>query len=248
MGDETDLWNTDQPEELVSSEGDGEGFGSETVRSESEGVAGSHGYYLRPKRAATGAAAASGRNKKDVIAPGEGVVADHNHVGGRDERVLRKSYGANAASESSDVERSNTEWERAESGESGCSPSDQVLFESYDGSPRPRHERHRTTLGRRHSASSLLASMSREELEAQSARLLAHLRESKQERAKMPPPSTNELVIRRDFSRPSDAGRSEKSRREPRASNLLGQVPVKPGRGLFSDSTTRGTLLTINTL
>ena len=163
-------------------------------------------------------------------------MADHNHVGGRDERVLRKSYGANAESESSDVERSNTEWKRAESGESGCSPSDQVLSESYDGSPRPRHERHRTTLGRRHSASSLLASMSREELEAQSARLLAHLRESKQERAKMPPPSTNELVIRRDFSRPSDAGRSEKSRREPRASNLLGQVPVKPGRGLFSDS------------
>ena len=135
-----------------------------------------HGYNLRPKRTAAGAAAASGRYKKDVIAPGEGVVADHNHVGGRDERVLRKSYGANTESESSDVERSNAERERAESGESGCSPSDQALSESYDGSPRPRHERQRTTLGRRHPASSLFASMSREELEAQSARLMAHLR------------------------------------------------------------------------
>ena len=235
MENETDLRDPDQLGEPVSSDGDSEGSESEASEVEPEPAAVGHGYNLRPKRAAARAAAASGRYKKDVIVPGEGVVADHNHVGGRDERVLRKSYGANAAAESSDVERSNAEWERLESGESGCSPSDQVLSESYDGSPRPRHERHRTTLGRRHSASSLLASMSREELEAQSARLLAHLRESKQERAKRPPPPTNELVIRRDFSRPSDAGRSEKSRREPRASNLLGHLPVKPGRGLYSD-------------
>ena len=139
MEDETDLLDLDQLEEPVSSDGDTEGSESESSEVEPEPAAVGHGYNLRPKRAAAGAAAASGRYKKDVIAPGEGVVADHNHVGGRDERVLRKPYGANAESESSGVEPFNPEWKRAESGESGCSPSDQVLSESYDGSPRPRH-------------------------------------------------------------------------------------------------------------
>ena len=215
MDDETDLLDPEELEEPVSSDGDSDGSESEFGEAEREVAAAGHGYNWRSKQTRAGAATAPVRSKKDAIAPGAGVVADHNHVGGRDERVLRKSYGANAASESSEVERSNTEWERAESSESGCSPSDQVLSESYDGSPRPRHERHRTTLGRRHSASSLLASMSREELEAQSARLMAHLRENKQERAKMPPPSTNELVIRRDFSRPWDGGEVRKTDASP---------------------------------
>ena len=234
MGDETDLWNADQPEELVSSEGDGEGFGSETSGSEPEGVAVSHGYYLRHKRAVTGAAAASRRNKKDVIAPGEGVVADHNRVGGRDERVLRKSYGANAAAESSDAGRSET---GAGSGGSSRSPSDQALSDSHGSLPRLRNERLGTTLRRRLPATPLFAGMSREELEAQSPRVMALLRKSKPERVRMLSSPTNELAIRRDSSRPSDAGRKAKSRIEPGASDLLGQVPVKPGRGLFSDNT-----------
>ena len=117
MENETDLLDPDQLEEPVSSAEDSEGSGSEASEVEPEPAAVGHGYNLRPKRAAARAAAASGRYKKDVIAPGAGVVADRNHVGGRDERVLRKSYGANAAAESSDVERSNTKWKRSESGE-----------------------------------------------------------------------------------------------------------------------------------
>src|SRR5271165_1648370 len=97
MEDETDLLDPDQLKEPVSSDGDSEGSESEASEVEPEPVAVGHGYNLQPERAAAGAAAASGRYKKDVVAPGEGVVADHNHVGGRDERVLRRSYGANAA-------------------------------------------------------------------------------------------------------------------------------------------------------
>ena len=232
MEDETDLRDPDQLEEPVSSDGDTEGSESESSEVEPESAAVCHGYNLRPKRAAARAAAASGRYKKDVIAPGEGVVADHNHVGGRDERVLREPYGANAESESSDAGRSET---GAGSGGSSRLPRDQALSDSHGSLPRLRNERLGTTLRRRLPATRSFDSMSREELEARSARVMAHLRKSKPERVRMLPSPTNELVIRRDFSRPSDAGRPPPSRREPRASNLLGQAPLKPGRGLFSD-------------
>jgi len=232
MEDETDLLDLNQLEEPVSSDGDSEDSESELGEAGPEVVAAGHGYNLRPKRAAARAEAASGRYKKDVIAPGEGVVADHNHVGGRDERVLRKPYGANAESESSDAGRSET---GAEIGGSSRLPSDQALSDSHGSLPRLRNERLRTTPRRRLPATPLFASMSREELEARSARVMAHLRKSKPERVRMLPSPTNELAIRRDSARSMDAERREQSRREPRASNLLGQVPVKPGRGLFSD-------------
>ena len=204
MEDETDLLDLDQLEEPVSSDGDGEGSETEASEVEPEPAAVSHGYNLRPKRAAARAAAASGRYKKDVIAPGEGVVADHNHVGGRDERVLRKPYGANAESESSDAGRSET---GAEIGGSSRLPSNQALSDSRGSLPRLRNERLGTTPRRRLPVTPLFASMSREELEAQSARMMAHLRKSKPERVRMLSSPTNELVIRRDSSRPSDAGR-----------------------------------------
>ena len=175
--------------------------------------------------------------KKNKIAPGVGVVADRYHVGGRDQRLSCRPCGMSAGSESSDVERSDTDRGRkgSESGESGCSPSVETFSEPSDGQSRHRYERQGTTLGCRRLASSLTTRMSREELEAQSARLRAHLRKGVPERLNMLSPLTNELVIRQDSSRPSDAGRKEKNRREPSASDLLGQVPVKPGRALFSD-------------
>ena len=120
------------------------------------------------------------------------------------------------------------------SGPKARTPGDQKRDRS-GGLPRLRNERLGTTPRRRLPVTPLFASMSREELEAQSARVVAHLRKSKPERGEMLSPPINELVTRRDSSRPSDAGRKAKSRLEPGASDLLGQVPVKPGRGLFSD-------------
>ena len=170
--------------------------------------------------------------KEIEIAPGVGVVADKNHVGGRDERVSGRPYGASIVSESSDAGRSET---GAESGGSSRLPSDQALSDSHGSRPRLRNERLGTPLRRRLPATPLFAGMSSEELAAQSARVTAHLRKNKPERVRMLSSPTNELVIRRDTSRPSGAGRKAKSRLEPGASDLLGQVPVKPGRGLFFD-------------
>ena len=82
MEDEADLLDLDQLEEPVSSDGDSEGSESEASEVEPEPAAVGHGYNLRPKRAAARAEAASGRYKKDVIAPGEGVVANHNMSAG----------------------------------------------------------------------------------------------------------------------------------------------------------------------
>ena len=211
MEDETDLLDLNQLEEPVSSDGDSEDFESEFGEAEPEVVAAGHGYDLRSKQTGTGATIAPVRSKKDAIAPGAGVVADRYHVGGRDERDLRGASGANTESEDS-------------------------ISEAYGELPRPRSVRPEGTRELSHRASPLYDSMSRGELEAQSARLISQLRSSMEERARMLSPPTNELVIRQDSSRPSDAGRKEKNRREPSASNLLGQVPVKPGRGLFSDS------------
>ena len=210
MADETDPRDPNLSEELLTSDGDGEGSESEFGEAEPEVVAASHGYNLRSTQTGAGAATAPVRSKKDASAPGAGVVADRYHVGGRDERV------------SCGVPRVNTE-------------SEDSVSEAYDELPRPRSVRPGGTLELSHRASPLYESMSRGELEAQSARLISQLRRSMEERARMLLPPPNELVIRRDSSRPSDAGRREKSRREPSASDLLGQVPEKPGRVLFSD-------------
>ena len=214
MEDETDLLDLNQLEEPVSSDGDSEDYESEFGEAEPEVVAAGHGYDLRSKQTGTGATTAPVRSKKDAIAPGAGAVADRYHVGGRDERVLCGAPRVNTESEDS-------------------------VSEVYDELPRPRGVRPGGTRELSHRASLLYESMSRGELEAQSARLISQLRRSMEERARMLLPPPNELVIRRDSSRPSDAGRREKSRREPSASDLLGQVPEKPGRGLFSDITTR---------
>ena len=191
-----------------------------------------HNYNLRSRRVVPDAVVEHTLVKNNESAPGVGVVTDRYHVGGRDKRASCRPYGVSAGSESPDDERSET---GTESGESSRSLEGQTLSEPYDGTPRYRHEIQGLTLGRRRLASSLLSSRSREQLEAQSAQLIAHMRKCTQGRKRRLSPPTNELVIRRDSSRPSDAGRNEKNRREPSASNLLGQVPEKPGRGLFSD-------------
>ena len=200
MADETDLRDPGLLVKLVSSDEDSEGSESEDSEVEPERTAADHGYNLRPKRAAARAVAASGRYKKDVIAPGAGVVADHNHVGGRDERASGRPYGASIGSESSDAGRSET---GAEIGGSSRLPSDQALSDSHGSLPRLRNERLGATLRRRLPATPSFDSMSREELEARSARVMAHLRKSKPERVRMLPPPPNELAIRRDSSRPS---------------------------------------------
>ena len=204
-----DLRDPDPLEKLVFSEGDSEGFELEDSEVEPERTAADHGYNLRLKRMMAGTVAAPVRNKRDAIAPGEGVVADHHRVGGRDERISRRSSGVNTESENT-----GEGWKRA-------------VRERAGGPEATREFSHR--------ASPLYEVMSRGELEAQSAHLISPLRRSMLERARMLSPPTNELVIRRDSARPSDAGRREQSRREPSASDLLGQVPEKPGRGLFSD-------------
>ena len=84
MENETDLRDPDLLEELVTSDGESEGSESEDSEVEPERTAANHGYNLRPKRTEAGAARAPARNKKNAIAPGEGVEADTDRVGGRD--------------------------------------------------------------------------------------------------------------------------------------------------------------------
>ena len=78
--------------------------------------------------------------KKNKVAPGVGVVADRYPVGGRDQRVSCRPCGMSAGSESSDVDRSDTDRGRKGngSGESGCSPSVETFSESSDGQSRHR--------------------------------------------------------------------------------------------------------------
>ena len=55
-----------------------------------------HNYNMRAKRTAPDPTVELVRAKSDANAPGVGVVADHYHVGGRDERVSGRSYRTNA--------------------------------------------------------------------------------------------------------------------------------------------------------
>ena len=227
-----------EPEESSSEAETMEGSDDETDEVAPAAAAAQHNYDLRYKRVVPDAVSKPTPAKNTEIAPGVGVVADRYHVGGRVERIPRGSPGVNAGSGNSGSERKLVVQKRAEgkSDELGCSSRDPGDYESYDELPRLRSWRPEATRELSHRASPLYESMSRGELEAQSARLISQLRRSMQERARMLPPPPNELVIRRDSARPSDAGRREQSRREPSASDLLGQVPVKPGRGLFSDN------------
>ena len=237
MESEEDKRGSSDNEEGISGSESVEGSDADAAEVEPEVAAARHNYNPRSKRGVLVDVEEPMHVKKNKIAPGVGVVADRYHVGGRDQRVSCRPDGVTDGSASSDVERSDADRERKrrESDESGRSSSVETLSESYDGQPRHRYERQGTTLGCRRLASSLTTRMSREEIEAQSARLRAQLRKGAQERLNKLSPLTNELVIRQDSSRPSDAGRKEKNRREPSASDLLGQVPVKPGRALFSD-------------
>ena len=238
MESEDRLEDLSDPEESSSEAGTWAGLDDEAEEAAPAAAATQHNYDLRSKRVVSDAVWKPTPVKKNKIAPGVGVVADHYHVGGRDERIPRGSPGVNAESSNSGGERRRAARKHAEGkgDELGCSSRDSGDYESYDEVPRLRSGRPEATRELSHRASPLYESMSRGELEAQSARLISQLRGSMQEREGKLPPPPNEFVIRRDSARPSDAGRRERSRREPSASDLLGQVPVKPGRGLFSDN------------
>jgi hypothetical protein len=105
MEDETDLRDPDLLEELVSSDGESEGSESEDSEVEPERTAADHGYNLRPKRTEAGAATAPVRNVKNAIAPGEGVEADTDRVGGRDAGDAAKRRVVNRDSRSGGQER-----------------------------------------------------------------------------------------------------------------------------------------------
>ena len=134
MEDDADLWDLERTEEPVSSDGDSEGSESEDSEAEPERTAADHGYNLRPKRMVAGTVAAPERHKMDAIAPGEGVVADHRRVGGRDERISRRSSGVNTESENSGEgwKCATRECARGPSNGSGYSSRDSVAFGSYD--------------------------------------------------------------------------------------------------------------------
>ena len=89
-----------------------------------------HNYNLRPKRRVPVPDGDDVQAKEIEIAPGAGVVADKNQVGGRDERASGRPYGASIGSESSDTGRSETE-----SGGSSRLPSDQALSDSHGSLP-----------------------------------------------------------------------------------------------------------------
>ena len=72
---------------------------------EPEVTARRHNYNLRPKRRAAVPDGDDVQAKEIANAPGAGVVADKNQVGGRDERASGRPYGASIGSESSDTGR-----------------------------------------------------------------------------------------------------------------------------------------------
>ena len=142
-----------------------------------------HNYNLRSKRVVPDAVSEPAPAKQTEIAPGVGVVADRYHVGGRDKRIPCGSPEVNAESGNSGGERKRVMRKHAEEkgDELGCSSRDSEDYESYDEAPRLRRGRPEATRELSHRASPLYESMSRGELEAQSASLISQLRRSMQE-------------------------------------------------------------------
>ena len=99
----------DRLEDLSEPEGSSSEAGSWAGSEEEAAVvtpdAAPHNYDSRSKRVVSDAVGKSMPVKKNKIAPGVGVVADHYHVGGRDERISCGSPGVNAESSNSGGER-----------------------------------------------------------------------------------------------------------------------------------------------
>ena len=255
------LGSLDETEESSSEAGTFEGSDD---GADEAATAAQHNYNLRTKRVAPGTTEEPALTKKSDIAPGVGVEAHKHIVGGRDANkpTAKRGVEREAAGAAREVVRADSAPTEA-GARSTRDPPPQVVDRSGGvawsipvlrarGRPRPPDEgtEQRSSATRRRDAgvggdatararngdSSPRGGdePTREEWDAfRRARLTGRPRGTPPSDAFLPP---NELARPGDSSGPSDAGRMAKSRREPSASDLLGQVPAKPGRGLFSDS------------
>ena len=265
MEDETDLLDLDQLEEPVSSDGDSEGSGSEASEAEPEPAAVGHGYNLRPKRIGTGASAAPAPNKTNAIAPGVGVEADNDQVGGRDagdatKRRVVDGDPSNRAVRKAGLTPKSTDARPPETREARDKVVDRSGGVAWDipilraeGHARRANddtERRNATVRRRdqgHDGDPAERDQSRD-LSPPSGEEPswedwdAFRRARLAERSRKAPLSdgflpTNEFARPGNSSRPSVAGRNAKSRLEPRATDLLERsAPVEPGRGRKFDN------------
>ena len=223
-----------------------------------------HNYNLRPKRRAPVLDGDDVQAKAIEIAPGVGVVADQNTVGGRDtsKPTAKRTNDGDAAGrtrENSRVDSSPVETEARTIRDSPPQVVDRSGGVAWNipvlrAKGRPRRPDERTeqrwpATRRRDAASGDSATArarpvdssprsgdepTREEWDAFRRARLAERLRGTPLSDAFLPP--NELARPGDSSRPSDAGRKAKSRREPSASNLLERTaPAKPGRGLLSD-------------
>ena len=260
----------DRLEGLTESEGSsseaGTSAGSDGGADEvAPAAAAQHNYNLRTKRVVPGTGEEPALAKKDGIAPGVGVVADQNTVGGRDasKPTAKRTNDGDAAGrtrENSRVDSSPVETEARTIRD----PPPQVVDRSggvawnipvLRAKGRPRRPDERTeqrcpATRRRDAASGDSATArarpvdssprsgdepTREEWDAFRRARLAERLRGTPLSDAFLPP--NELARPGDSSRPSDAGRKAKSRREPSASNLLERTaPAKPGRGREFDN------------
>ena len=260
MEDETDLLDLDQLAEPVSSDGDSEGSGSEASEAEPKPAAVGHGYNLRPKRTGTGASAAPAPNKTNAIAPGMGVEADNDRVGGRDagdatkrrvvdgdppNMAVRK---AGLTPKSTDARPPGTREARDKVVDrSGGVAWDIPILRAEGRSKRTNDDTERRSATARRRDQGLdgdpterdqprdLSPQSGEEPSWEDWDAFRRARLA--ERLRKVPLSggflpTNEFARPGNSSRPSVAGRNAKSRLEPRATDLLERsAPVEPGRG-----------------
>ena len=109
MESEEDKRGSSDNEEGISGSESVEGSDADAVEVEPEVAAARHNYNPRSKRGVSVEIEEPMHVKKNKIAPGVGVVADRYHVGGRDRRASCRPYGMSTDSESSDVERSDTD-------------------------------------------------------------------------------------------------------------------------------------------
>ena len=252
------------PEASSSEAGTWAGSDDEAEEAAPAATATQHHYNLRSKRVAPGTTEEPALAKMTDIAPGVGVETDQNTVGGRDVNKPTEKRGTDRDSADSARGRPRVGSNPVETEVRTIrDPPPQVVDRSggvawnipvLRARGRPRRpdegaEQRSSATGRRDAnADGDATARTRprdsppwggdeptwEEWDAfRRARLAERSRGAPPSDVFLPP---NELARPGDSSRPSDAGRKAKSRREPSASDLLGQVPVKPGRGLFSDS------------
>ena len=265
MESELDPRDPDLTEDPAASDEDGKGSESEANAGEPVQAAVNHGYNLRPQRTEAGATAALDRSKRNAFAPGVGAEADNNHVGGRDADDAAKRRAAASDSPSPVVRKDGvaptfTYTRLPESREShggivdrsgGVAWDIPVLRAEGRAVRANENAERRKATDRRHHPSGDADPAARspprdlsprggeepswEDWDAsRRARLAEGSRKAPLSDEFLP---TNEFARPGNSSRPSVAGRNAKSRREPRATDLLERsAPVEPGRGRKFDN------------